>query len=154
MPEVNNRFYIVGKPTQSKSISEPKRITYKVVNPTKTIIHITGTTSRFILGTKESFSPKWQLNGAPNEHLRMNGAMNAWLVDLPKKCEANCKLNSDGSYSFDLVMEFKPQRAFYLGAFISAFTLLGIIAYVAGRSIFKRKRPIYKVGKRVSKRMV
>ena len=41
-----------------------------------------------------------------------------------------CVLNSDGSYDIEMVIEFFPQRWFYLGLLISGTTFLGCITFL------------------------
>lgn len=65
-------------------------------------------------------------------HLVANSYANSWWVDLDIICEKsdNCIKNSDGSYDFELIVEFWPQRLFYVGLFISGTTLLTCVSYI------------------------
>lgn len=59
-------------------------------------------------------------------HLKANGYANSWLINADEICKDSnkCIQNPDGSYDMELVVEFWPQRLFYLGLFISGSTLL------------------------------
>jgi len=80
-------------------------------------------------------------------HLMVNGYANAWIVDTSAICDKQqatsdksfCVQNEDGSYDFEMVVEFWPQRLFYVGAFISLATLLACISYL-GYDYFRRKK--------------
>ena len=70
-------------------------------------------------------------------HLMANGYANSWWVDLEGVCKVEsgegsfCVRNADGSYDFAIVIEFWPQRLFYLGLGISGITLIGCLTYLA-----------------------
>ncbi len=138
-PNIQNRFYLVSEP--KKVLQQPKKVSFKTIDPTKSVVHIEGARSAFYLETKESYSPRWSLglnNGTlvtDKDHIKINNSMNGWLVDPSELCKSSCKQNSDGSYDLTLVMEFAPQRWLYVGAAISTLTLLVIIGYF----IYKRK---------------
>jgi hypothetical protein len=79
-----------------------------------------------------------------SNHLIANSYANSWTIDTDKICQANidkCVKNPDGSYDFEIIVEFWPQRLFYIGATISIATLFGciIIAVFVDR---KRKKKI------------
>ncbi len=58
-------------------------------------------------------------------HLKANGYANAWIIDPENICkESNCIKNPTGSYDFEIIIEFWPQRLFYIGSII---TLLAAI---------------------------
>jgi hypothetical protein len=50
-----------------------------------------------------------------------------------------CTLNADGSYDMEMVIEFFPQRWFYLGLLISGTTFVGCIGYLVFYFIRRRK---------------
>ena len=64
----------------------------------------------------------------------VNGYANSWWIDLEQVCESskvqNCVKNPDGSYDIEMVIEFWPQRWFYLGLIISGMTLFGCLWYL------------------------
>ncbi|MDP2947133.1 MAG: hypothetical protein Q8N88_03380, partial [Nanoarchaeota archaeon] len=67
-----------------------------------------------------------------DKHLIANGYANSWIIDSDSICQNNdqCTKNPDGSYDFELIMEFWPQRLFYIGLFISGTTLLTCASYI------------------------
>jgi len=71
-------------------------------------------------------------------HFTVNGYANSWIIDPAKICsdDNKCIKNSDGTFDMELVVEFWPQRLFYLGLIISGSTLLGCII---GLIYYKRK---------------
>lgn len=62
-------------------------------------------------------------------HLRVNDYANSWLLDIESVCQsAACQLNDDGSYDIELVLEFFPQKLFYICFTFSV--LAGCIGYI------------------------
>jgi hypothetical protein len=154
IPNVQDRFYLTSPPRAS--LEKPKKVTSRAVNPTKSVVHISGAATPFYLTTNETYNPKWRLelaNSAANswlpfstvkavndaDHVNLNTSMNGWYIDPAKLCQAaqsGCTRNADGSYDLQLVMEFTPQRWFYLGTAISGLAFLatvGYFLYEAGR---------------------
>jgi len=43
---------------------------------------------------------------------------------------SSCVRNADGSYNLEMVIEFTPQRWFYLGLLISSITLFSCLGYL------------------------
>jgi hypothetical protein len=80
---------------------------------------------------------------AENNHLMANGYANSWWVDFEKVCgsgeNGKCVKNPDGSYDFEMVIEFWPQRLFYIGLFVSGMTLLSCFGYLT-YNFLKRKK--------------
>jgi hypothetical protein len=74
-------------------------------------------------------------------HQMVNGYANSWDIDPQAICLNNpkCVKNADGSYDLELVIEFWPQRLFYIGLFISGTTLVGCLGYL-GWDFVKRKK--------------
>lgn len=87
----------------------------------------------------------WFQKALPEEnHLMANGYANSWWVDLNQACNSgkvqNCIKNPDGSYDFELIVEFWPQRLFYFGIGISGAALLFCLFYLAWD--YKRNRKL------------
>ena len=87
-------------------------------------------------------------------HLMANGYANSWVIDTDEVCGldsrlrgndngARCVRNADGSYDMELIVEFWPQRLFYIGMGISGFTLFSCVFYL-GFDYYKRKKLIRK----------
>lgn len=76
-------------------------------------------------------------------HLMANGYANSWVINVDEVCkiesgklESICVKNSDGSYDFELIVEFWPQRLFYLGFFISSVVLLVIVGFIFIKKVY------------------
>lgn len=82
-----------------------------------------------------------------DKHLIANGYANSWIIDPDSICQNNdrCTKNPDGSYDFELIVEFWPQRLFYIGLFISGITLLTCLGYIIWD--WRRKRFLTKTKK-------
>lgn len=89
--------------------------------------------------------------GDEADHLVANGYANSWLLDTDEICrissesvsfkeEGDCLKNPDGTYDFEVVVEFWPQRLFYMALFISGMTLLSCFVYLGYASMKKRKK--------------
>jgi len=77
-------------------------------------------------------------------HLTVNGYANSWIVNPSSACANSdkCTKNADGSYDMELVLEFWPQRLFYLGLFLVGMTLL--LCVVCLVYSWRRKKSIIK----------
>jgi hypothetical protein len=66
-------------------------------------------------------------------HSIVNGYANSWMINTEKLCSMNnsCIKNTDGSYDFELIIEFWPQRLFYIGLAISGTTLIVCMSYLS-----------------------
>ncbi len=72
------------------------------------------------------------------DHFIANGYSNAWFVDFPAICQQSqlCVKNSDGSYTLEFIIEFWPQRIFFLGSSITLLTVATCAIFI----VIKRKR--------------
>ena len=90
-----------------------------------------------------------------DQHFELNGFLNGWFVDTAELCQVEsykvhkvesgglnsaCVLNSDGSYDIEMVIEFFPQRWFYLGLLISGTTFIGCVTYLVIDFAKRRRR--------------
>ena len=66
---------------------------------------------------------------AEDRHLLVNGYANSWYI-TPQ--------DSDGAEDYEIIIEFQPQKLFYLGLGISLATLLGCLGYL-GDGFVKRR---------------
>ncbi len=66
---------------------------------------------------------------AEDKHLLVNGYANSWYV-TPE--------DTGGEENYELIVEFWPQRLFYIGLFISGLTLIGCLGYLAF-NFFRKK---------------
>lgn len=102
---------------------------------------------------------------ADDQHFKYMTFLNGWYVDPREFCfeqdkndgeivirvqndddpvsegdlRDGCTLNEDGSYNIDMVIEFFPQRWFYLGLLISGTTFMGMIGYLVYSWLRRRK---------------
>lgn len=145
IPNVQDRFYLTHEPDQQ--LQPPAKISYQAQNPTKATVTISGATTPFYLTTKETYTSQWQLQAADKnarswlpfgqgtragQHLKVNGSMNGWYVEPAKLCQragSACTKSANGGYDIRLVMEFMPQRWFYLGVLVSSGTFIGVAWY-------------------------
>lgn len=137
-----------------------KEIDTKKINPTKRKVTLKNIGEPVFLGLEESYSQYWSLfldnskvNGiidswwpfvdsdkiSKNNHYKLNGLVNAWYINPIDLCNSNegCKINSDGSYDINIIIEFYPQRFVYLGFLITFITLLGVGGYFLYNSKIK-----------------
>ena len=76
-------------------------------------------------------------------HYELDDFLNAWYVDPSALCatpNASCTQNPDGSYNIEMVIEFTPQRWFYLGLLISGTTLLACLGYLTYAGVRKVRK--------------
>jgi hypothetical protein len=97
------------------------RVTYVKVNPTKYIVSVEAT-GPFYLVLSQSYHAYWRayVDGVqvPEEyHFVANGYANAWYIDK--------------SGSYDVVLEFWPQKLFYAGIFASLTTVVLCVLYLS-----------------------
>jgi hypothetical protein len=140
VPDIQGKLYATTTSLNELESSSQPVIEYNWENPSRTTINVTGATESFFIGTGESYNPHWKithirssllgreaksLEGAT--HIKLNGTMNGWYINLQQTCksiESNCTRKKDGTYDLVLVAQFAPQRWFYLGALISAVSLV------------------------------
>jgi hypothetical protein len=66
-----------------------------------------------------------------DKHFLVNGFANAWWIDVEELEKQDIiKKRADGTYDFSIIIEFEPQKYFYLGLGISGVTLLGCLSYL------------------------
>lgn len=74
------------------------------------------------------------------QHTPVNGYANSWLISPEKFCEENsCIKNADGSWDFEFVIEFWPQRLYYIFGFVMFFSVATCVIFVI-KNIFTKKR--------------
>lgn len=137
----------------------------KKINPTKYVVRIHGAAEDFPLVFNESYHEGWkayimksnthQNSQLPagrlyetwfrehipdNYHWTANGYANSWWIKLDEiKRPGDYIQNPDGSIDFELVLEFWPQRLFYIGSFISGTVFLCCLGYI-GYDLARRKK--------------
>ena len=165
LPDINNRYYLVSEP--DVEIAKPDSIEFDLINPTKKLVHISGASKPFYLTMSESYHDKWQLQlnnskvrgffgkwvpfVTPDaigsaQHFKYMTFLNGWYVDPMELCgeagvKDGCTKNADGSYDIEMVIEFTPQRWFYLGLLISGTTFISLMTYL-GYDWYRRRKNI------------
>lgn len=83
-------------------------------------------------------------------HLMVNGYANSWWIDLNKIKESGKYIqNPDDSIDFDIIVEFWPQRLFYLGTVISILSLISIFLFDFKFKNNKKKNILLKKGAKI-----
>ncbi len=123
-------------------------VSFTQINPAKYNLKIKQAKKLFYLVFSETFDSNWKLyiNSTAIEdtnHIKVNGYANAWRIDVNQLCSDKkndhaCLKNKDGSYDFELIIEFFPQRLFYIGLSVSLITFIGCLAFIVFR-ILKKK---------------
>lgn len=75
-------------------------------------------------------------------HAVVNGYANSWVIDTEKMCRENpitCYRNPDGTYEFEFVVEFWPQRLFLMSATVSGMGFFGSILLFVVRPRRKKR---------------
>lgn len=120
-----------------KNLSNPlgasPQISFTKINPTKFIVRISNAEQPYFLVFGESYSPQWKISvketGEKNrtvsfhDHLVVNNYANGWFID------------KTGSY--DVIVEYYPQKIFYFGLLLSGASIITFFAILL-RSRFKK----------------
>jgi len=135
----------------NSSNMKPPNINYRQINPTKYEVRVISANSNFMLNFLDSFHELWKvyvkpLNSGESKyyetwfyeevsqkvHFIKNGYANSWLINRDNICFVKklCVDNRDGTSNFTLVIEFYPQKYYYLGLFVTLGTLLVILLYL------------------------
>jgi len=144
-----------------KNYSKNNKLTleFKKINPTKYEVKIKNASDTFPVVFLENFNHWWKFylvkNNSNNKnifetllkkpiddnsHTIVNGYANSWIIQTEKICDnnKNCAKNLDGTYNIDAIIEFWPQRLFYIVFFFSGMTLLACFGHL-GYSFYKKK---------------
>lgn len=120
----------------SNSHSNRPAITFKKVNATKYDIHVSGAKNSFDLIFSGTYHEWWKLYPADSTHYVTNSFTNGWKINPKAICNIiTCSIEGDGAYSFDLSLEFWPQRLFYIGAGITIISVIILLLNYALRTI-------------------
>lgn len=139
IPSLQGQFLIVEKNKQK--YSNPESVDFESLSPTRKTIKVSSATTPFYLAISEQYHEGWRAYAQTNtgekvlidtsNHLSMNNFQNAWFINVNKLCIENdvCKKTSNGSYDIDFIIDFKPQKNFTYGLWISITTLSIVIVY-------------------------
>ena len=150
VPNFQGAYYLVNTPKMT--LVQPAAVSFDLLSATKKVVHIKGATTPFYLAFSESYHPQWKLElnneklqgllaswwpfakpdtVADEYHYNLDTFLNGWYVDTTQLCGVEhlegCTKNADGSYDIEMVIEFWPQRWFYVGLIVSSVTLLGCL---------------------------
>lgn len=120
-----------------KSLKNPlstvPKMSFTKINPAKFIVHIDNALDPYFLVFGESYNPQWKIfiketdgkNSSFNDHLVVNNYANGWFVDK--------------SGSYDIIVEYYPQKVFYLGLFLSGASII-VFSVMLLRVRFKNEK--------------
>ncbi len=96
------------------------------INPTKYRITVKNATKPFVLIFSEAYNQGWKLRYmnrviSKASHKVVNGYANSWIV-VPNEVGAK--------RDFELIIEFWPQKLFYIGLLISGFSLILTLSFL------------------------
>lgn len=141
---------------------QPPRLTFQWINPTKYLVHVENSQGRFPLVFLESYHAAWEayyVGNQPHASGKIVAANERWRVsemapkndldlfsflapykDKYEKVSSHISVNGyanawivDRTGSFDLVIEYAPQRTFTLSLIMSVSALLVVVGVVIWR---------------------
>ena len=142
----------VGSAKQKPATASPT-VSFQQINPTRYRVHVENATSPFFLVFSESFhsdwaafiekdpvrSPRWYEPSALlsfltdadkrteiTKHYQVNGYANSWYVEC--------------AGTFDIVLEFTPQRLYELGIVLSATTVIACLIVIMAVQLSRRSK--------------
>lgn len=155
VPDLIDKYFLINN--KNTSINAPKT-TYVSLGNTKKIVTVENAKEPFYLSLSETYNSQWKIRGKDQSgfideinplknnisnsdkyHFTLNSIQNGWFIDPEEFCRSNsCSKNSDGTYTIDLIIEFIPQRWFYIGSLIGIVTFVLSTYYVTYFIIIKR----------------
>lgn len=123
---------------ENQNKNDIPNLDFTMINPTKYIVKVTNATSPYVLVFSQTFHTGWKLylNNiaiANNHHEIVNGFANSWIV-TPED------VNNLTDYT--LILEYYPQKIFYITWGITFLLLILSIMYLLFESIFKKQNVI------------
>ena len=88
------------------------------------------------------FQTLFQTGYTPKYHFIVNGYANSWWINInsvKKLGPQYYKVNKNGTYDFEFIIDYWPQRLFYIGIIISATTVVVFGLYLIYDVVRKRK---------------
>lgn len=153
VPKIEDKYFVIKN--ESSQLDTPKEIQVQIKSPTKKIVSIKHAKENFYMAVAESFDPRWRialkdtsfdsvLSNFPfispayiaeSDHYNLAG-INGWKINANTLCNQSqfCTKNSDGTYNFEMVMEYTPQKYMNLAIVISACTLITIVVVLLYRT--------------------
>lgn len=151
-------FSLDVSPSDSRIINS-QNIKFERISPAKYKVSIIKNKAPFLLILSTDYSPLWKAYILNNKkktrleftetffsksldemyHSRVNNFANSWWIDADKLEEGSMlKKDADGSYNFEIILEYWPQKSFHFGILISVISGLVGIFYL----VFSKKRSI------------
>lgn len=132
-------FFIASKDQKDSNIKHPT-VRFMKENPTKYNVTVNNLKKPTLIVFSETFDKGWKIYGKDNnllpesQHFLVNGYANAWLINSQ---------NTDNNDSNQFIIEYVPQRFFYIGIVVSiisfcACILYGIYKYIKNRGIIRK----------------
>jgi len=146
IPDFDDQFFLVQSP--KKSFKIPTQSQSQIVSFNQKKFSFQNVKSDFWLTIPESFNPNWKIINPKNNWqdlfplennflqvtpIPTNLNQTSWQINLDYLCgqENKCQKNADGSFNFDLRIEFWTQRWLNVGLIISVSTFaIAILALV------------------------
>ena len=145
VPNTSGMFYVVSDPMLMMTPPRLKNIVK--VSHSQFNLNVENARTSFYLELSESYNPAWSLsvNGRTlnthSSHYKYNDYGNGWYINTNEICQKHhiCSQSPDGSYGFQIIATFKPQKWFQKCITISVFTLLAITSFLLNGVINARK---------------
>lgn len=119
--------HVVGVLNYNENFLTPPIVSYQQIDPTRYLVKIENADDPYILKLNQRFNSNWELKSEDRnekyEHFPINLYANAWWI------------NKKGDY--DLIIEYKAQKLFYIGSAISLVGLFGMVTFLVYR-FFKK----------------
>jgi len=118
---------------QNTNNLEIPKISFEKISPSKYIVNISKSDKPYWLIFSESFHSQWQLYQekkliSADSHRLINGFSNSWYLDSEKI----------GQDNYSLIVEFAPQKTYFIGLIISGLTFLTSLFYLLYNLIRKK----------------
>lgn len=109
------------------------KISYTSINPTKYIVHVQGASTNFVLGFQESYNTGWKIYYVDKKNPGISDLIMPLFLPEKNHFITNQYTNSWLVYrkgTYDLVIEYVPQRIFYIGIIVSLISLSGCLVCI------------------------
>ncbi|MBI3742473.1 MAG: hypothetical protein HY257_12060 [Chloroflexi bacterium] len=151
--------FIEIAPTESQKnlAPAPPTISFRQINPTRYAVHVEDARVPFYLVFSDSFHSEWKAYIVSDPLLHSPAPQSAWYEqstllsqffdgemrkEIPDHYQVNGFANSwyaDKTGSYDIALEFIPQRLYEVGLIVSITTLLGCITFLFAKFLRKSR---------------
>lgn len=139
-------IYITNEKESLKNNVPIQQVDFTFVRPSEYTITLDNVSDQLYLTFTDAYHPSWEIivgkvnwfDSIQNEnyflsdknHLKSEAGLNTFIIDPKEICKnSQCTINSDGSYTLNVTLYFKPQAYVYLGGIISLATLGVLLGY-------------------------